>query len=147
MPFSGFSLAMKRLKTAISLGARGRQLRCLAISSAMPGEGKTTIAANLATLFAASGVRTLLVDGDVRRATLSRVLAPQAELGLVEAMHGTAALADCVVRVEDLGFDLLPISGTISPQRRRTPRRSGRPSCCSRTCRRPTTSSSSKCRH
>ncbi len=110
MPFSGFSLAMKRLKTAISLGARGRQLRCLAISSAMPGEGKTTIAANLATLFAASGVRTLLVDGDVRRATLSRLLAPQAELGLVEAMHGTAALADCVVRVEDLGFDLLPIS-------------------------------------
>jgi capsular exopolysaccharide synthesis family protein len=111
MPFSGFSLAMKRLKTAISLGARGRQLRCLAISSAMPGEGKTTIAANLATLFAASGVRTLLVDGDVRRATLSRSLAPDAELGLVEAMHGVAALADCVVRIEDQGFDLLPISG------------------------------------
>jgi capsular exopolysaccharide synthesis family protein len=111
MPFSGFSLAMKRLKTAISLGARGRQLRCLAISSAMPGEGKTTIAANLATLFAASGVRTLLVDGDVRRATLSRLLAPQAELGLIEAMHGTSALADCVVRIESQGFDLLPISG------------------------------------
>jgi capsular exopolysaccharide synthesis family protein len=111
MPFSRFSLAMKRLKTAISLGARGRQLRCLAISSAMPGEGKTTIAANLATLFAASGVRTLLVDGDVRRATLSRLLAPQAELGLLEAMHGYAALADCVVCIEGLGFDLLPISG------------------------------------
>ena len=110
MPFSSFSLGMKRLKTAISLAARGHQIRCVAVTSTLPSEGKTTIATNLATLFAMSGVRTLLVDGDVRKATLSRSLAPEAELGLVEAMQGSAKLKDCVVRVNELGLDLLPVS-------------------------------------
>jgi len=110
MPFSGFSLGMKRLKTAISLAARGHQMRCVAVTSALPSEGKTTIAANLATLFAMSGVRTLLVDGDLRKATLSRSLAPEAEFGLLEAMQGTAKLEDCIVRVNELGLDVLPVS-------------------------------------
>ena len=110
MPFSSFSLGMKRLKTAISLAARGHQIRCVAVTSTLPSEGKTTIATNLATLFAMSGVRTLLVDGDVRKATLSRSLAPEAELGLVEAMQGSAKLKDCIVRVNELGLDLLPVS-------------------------------------
>jgi capsular exopolysaccharide synthesis family protein len=110
MPFSGFSLGMKRLKTAISLAARGHQIRCVAVTSALPSEGKTTIATNLAMLFAMSGVRTLLVDGDVRKATLSRSLAPEAECGIVEAMQGNAKLKDCVVRVNELGLDLMPVS-------------------------------------
>ena len=85
-------------------------MRCVAVTSALPSEGKTTIAANLATLFAMSGVRTLLVDADLRKATLSRSLAPEAEFGLLEAMQGTAKLEDCVVRVNELGLDVLPVS-------------------------------------
>jgi polysaccharide biosynthesis transport protein len=113
MPFSGFSHGIKSLKTAISLAGRMRQIRCIAITSTMPDEGKTTIAANLATLFAISGVRTLLVDGDIRNASLSRSLAPAAKLGLLEAICGTAEVGKCIVRVNDVGLDLLPASDAV----------------------------------
>ena len=92
MPFSGFSHGIKSLKTAISLAGRMRQIHCIAITSALPNEGKTTIAANLATLFALSGMRTLLVDGDIRNASLSRAMAPAAKLGLLEAISGAAEM-------------------------------------------------------
>jgi succinoglycan biosynthesis transport protein ExoP len=111
-PFSGFSHGIKTLKTAISLAGRMRQIHCIAITSALPNEGKTTIAANLATLFALSGVRTLLVDGDLRNASLTRSLAPGSEFGVLDAMSGTVEVEQCIVRVNDAGLDLLPASDT-----------------------------------
>ena len=110
LPFSIFSHAMKRLRTSIALAARGRQLRSIAVTSTLPGEGKSTIAANLAALFAASGVRTLLIDGDMRRGSLSRAFAPDAEQGLQEVLDGECALKDCIVRVDGTHLDLLPLS-------------------------------------
>jgi capsular exopolysaccharide synthesis family protein len=110
MPFSGFSHGIKSLKTAISLAGRMRQIRCIAITSALPNEGKTTIAANLATLFAISGVRTLLVDADIRNASLSRAFAPAAQIGLLEAIAGRAEIGQCIVRANEVGLDLLPAS-------------------------------------
>jgi capsular exopolysaccharide synthesis family protein len=109
-PFSGFSHGIKTLKTAISLAGRMRQARCIAITSALPNEGKTTIAANLATLFALSGVRTLLVDGDLRNASLTRTLAPDAEHGLIDAMAGVVDVERCIIRANESGLDLLPAS-------------------------------------
>jgi capsular exopolysaccharide synthesis family protein len=110
MPFSGFSHGIKTLKTAISLAGRMRQIRCIAIASALPNEGKTTITANLGTLFAMSGVRTLLVDADLRNASLTRSLAPKAEFGLMDAIDGTAEVGRCIVRTNESGLDLLPAS-------------------------------------
>lgn len=109
MPFSAFTHAMKRLRTTLSLAARGQPLRSIAITSTLPSEGKSTIAANLASLYAAAGVRTLLVDGDLRRASLSRAFAPEAEHGLQDIIDAEQPLQDCVIRVEDGGFDILPI--------------------------------------
>jgi capsular exopolysaccharide synthesis family protein len=110
MPFTNFSHGIKMLKTAISLAGRTRHIHCLAITSALPNEGKTTIAANLATLFALSGVKTLLVDADLRNASLTRALAPTAELGLIEAISGKAGLKKCIVAANGSGLDLLPAS-------------------------------------
>jgi capsular exopolysaccharide synthesis family protein len=110
LPFSVFSHAMKRLRTAVAIAARGRQLRSIAVTSTLPGEGKSTIAANLAALFGTSGVRTLLIDGDMRRASLSRAFAPDAKQGLREAANGECELEDCIIHVEGTDFDLLPLS-------------------------------------
>jgi polysaccharide biosynthesis transport protein len=112
MPFSGFSHGIKTLKTAISLAGRTRPIRCIAVTSALPNEGKTTICSNLATLFAVSGVRTLLIDGDLRNASLTRALAPTAECGLVDAITGSAELSKCIVPANDRGLDLLPAFGS-----------------------------------
>jgi capsular exopolysaccharide synthesis family protein len=110
LPFSSFSYGIKKLKAAISIAGRARQLRCIGITSALPGEGKTTIAANLAALFAVSGIRTLLIDGDLLNSSLSRSLAPASEVGLLEAIGGEAELQNCIVRPENANFDLLPVA-------------------------------------
>jgi capsular exopolysaccharide synthesis family protein len=108
-PFSPFSDGVKRLKRAVSL-SKVPPLRCIGITSALAGEGKSTIAANLAAQFAASGVRTLLIDADVRNATLSYHLAPSAEQGILEAIKAEVGLERFVVAVESMGFDLLPVA-------------------------------------
>jgi polysaccharide biosynthesis transport protein len=110
MPFSSFSHGIKTLKSAISLAGRARQVRAIGVTSALPNEGKTTITANLATLFAMSGVRTLLVDGDLRNARLSHLLAPDAKKGLMDAVSGKAKVENCIVRAKESGLDLLPVA-------------------------------------
>jgi succinoglycan biosynthesis transport protein ExoP len=110
MPFSSFSFGIKKLKAAVSIAGRNNRLQCIGITSALPGEGKTTIAANLAALFAQSGTNTLLIDGDLMNASLSKALAPSAKLGLLEAIKGDAALNRCIVRPENASFDLLPVA-------------------------------------
>jgi capsular exopolysaccharide synthesis family protein len=112
MPFSGFSQGIKTLKTTLALAGRIRQIRCLAVTSALPGEGKTTICANLATLLAVSGIRTLLIDGDLRNASLTRALASTAEYGLIDAIIGSAGLAQCIVPANESGLEMLPAFGS-----------------------------------
>jgi capsular exopolysaccharide synthesis family protein len=108
LPFSGFSHGIKTWKTAVALAGRARPIRCLAVTSALPNEGKSTLTSNLAALYAATGTRVLLVDGDLRTGRLSQLLAPQATHGLVDAIEGTAALAECIVPVNDSGLNILP---------------------------------------
>ena len=111
MPFSGFAHGIKSLKTAISLASRQHEIRTLAITSAVPGEGKTTLTSNLASLYAAAGTRVLLVDGDLRTARLSQKLVPEATVGLVEVMEGSADLLSSIVSTGKAGPDLLPATG------------------------------------
>jgi capsular exopolysaccharide synthesis family protein len=106
-PFSRFSDGLTRVKTAISLARKAQPIRSLGVISARPGEGKSTITSNLAELFSSSGMRTLLVDADVRHSTLSQSLAPQATVGLVEVLNGTAEAGQCIVQLNDV-LNILP---------------------------------------
>jgi len=108
MPFSGFSHGMKTWKTAIALAGRARPIRSLAVTSALPNEGKSTLTSNLAALYAAAGTRVLLVDGDLRTGRLTQILAPSATCGLVDAIEGTSELTECIVPVNDSGLHILP---------------------------------------
>jgi polysaccharide biosynthesis transport protein len=64
---SALSEAFRGLRTSVLLSAAGRPPRSLTFVSAEPGEGKTTVASNLAISLAQLGKRVLLVDGDMRR--------------------------------------------------------------------------------
>jgi succinoglycan biosynthesis transport protein ExoP len=70
--------------------------RTIGVSSCMPGEGKSTVAANLAHLMALSGAKVLLVDADLRNPMLTLTLTPDAERGLIDAANNPTILADVV---------------------------------------------------
>jgi capsular exopolysaccharide synthesis family protein len=107
-PFSRFTDGVKRVKTAISLTIKANPIRCIGLSSAMPGEGKSTLAANLAGIYASSGQRILLIDADLHNSSLSRGFAPKARAGLVEVLTGLAPAEQCIVTCRD-GLDILPV--------------------------------------
>jgi len=66
----------------------------LGFTSSRPGEGKSTISANLATTFAQFGVKTLLVDADFNRSALGRMFPVESLAGLVDYLRGTATFED-----------------------------------------------------
>lgn len=109
-PFSPYSEGLKRVRTNIALAGKTRPMSCVGITSSLPEEGKTTTAANLAALYAVAGARTLLIDGDARKATLSRRLAPLAEAGVLQVLQGACELDDAVVQISHGGYDLMPVA-------------------------------------
>jgi polysaccharide biosynthesis transport protein len=91
-PFSHFSERMRSIKTALDGLAQLHPVQCIGVISAVPGEGKSTVAVNLAQAFARGGRSTLLIDADLRSAQLSRLLLSDAGYGLVELMAGSVPL-------------------------------------------------------
>ena len=107
-PRSAFSDNVGRIRTAITLADPG-PLRCLGIISALPDEGKSGVASNLAIAFAAAGRRTLLIDADIHHAELTANLVPNARLAASpeisdQVEKGTPSLVPLPGRY----FDLLP---------------------------------------
>ena len=85
------------------------------ITSAISGEGKSTIAANLAISCAMAGKKILLVDGDMRRACQRDIFGYDIHCrGLSEALAGECSWQDAVMENINSGLDLLP-AGTFPP--------------------------------
>lgn len=81
-----FSEAFRNLRSSILFRQENQELKTLIICSSLPGEGKSSIAANLAITLSQTGERILLIDGDLRRGNLSRLFEMQDKPGLSEAM-------------------------------------------------------------
>jgi capsular exopolysaccharide synthesis family protein len=82
------------------------------VTSAEPGEGKTTVSSNLALAASLAGQTVLLIDGDLRRSSLTRAVGSTAAVGLVEILLGQADPADAIHPVEALAG--VPGAGAIS---------------------------------
>ncbi len=107
-----FSEAIRTIRTHINLTDMSRTRQVLLITSSEPGEGKSSLAANLA--FAMGQLqRVLLIDADLRRATLARNFGfPPGTPGLTNVLTGGATLESAIRRVD--GVDLLG-AGTVPP--------------------------------
>lgn len=106
--------AFRSLRTAILLSTADQPPSSLLVSSTQPGEGKTTIAANLAIALAQAGHRVLVVDADLRSPSLHRLFGMRENLGLVSYLTGHQDWRS-VVRPSGLpGLDLL-LCGPIPP--------------------------------
>ncbi len=88
---SDFSEAIRSLRDAAQGGRSGEPTKVILITSCLPGEGKTTIAVNLAATCAMDGSRVLLVDGNLRRPVLHRFAGIESSTGLALALSGPAA--------------------------------------------------------
>ncbi len=113
---TGFHESMRTLRNSILLGSFDRQYRSLLVTSAAPGEGKTTTAANLAAAHAEQGKRTLLIDGDLRRPSVHRNFNLPSVVGLSNVLLGEIPWRDALVKVE--GLEDLHILPAGPPSRR-----------------------------
>lgn len=102
--------AMRAARIAVDQASGTAKSRVVGVVSALPREGKSTVSLQLARALAAQGLRTLLIDGDLRSRTLSRRLAPRAAAGLDDLIKGSANLASAMVPLEGSGLAFLPVS-------------------------------------
>ena len=109
-PFSSFTEGVRSIKVAIDLSGLTRHNRVIGITSALPNEGKSTVATNLAQLIAHAGQRVVLVDGDLRNPSLTRVLAPSASSGLIEGVSGKLSILDTVWTDPSTMLEFVPIA-------------------------------------
>ncbi|TFW15334.1 capsular biosynthesis protein [Brevundimonas intermedia] len=113
-PLSVFTEAFRALRTSITpiVSVVGEPAgRIVAVTSALPGEGKTTAAVCLTRVAARSGGRILLIDGDPRRRGVTRMLGLDPNAGLAEVLHGAASWRNLLVLDPASGAHVLPLSG------------------------------------
>ena len=96
-PGSRFSGGVRAIKAALDRGSHPDGLPMVGVVSARAGEGRSTVASELADVLAASGRRVLLVDADFGNAALSRTRASSARHGLLDVVGAGVPLAEAVV--------------------------------------------------
>ncbi len=97
----------QRLKTKIANEYKD-SAQVVVVTSAAPREGKSFVALNLALAFAGDPGRTVLVDADLRRPTVHRLIQPEASLGLSEVLRGRVGLEHALVRLKNTPLRVLP---------------------------------------
>lgn len=108
-PNTLFSEALRGVKVAADLALSHEGCKVIGMVSLLPEEGKSTISANLGLLLASIGGRALVIDADIRHPMLSRVMAPDAKIGLVDVLLYGASLQDTIHYDERSGLHMLPV--------------------------------------
>ena len=113
-PFQ-FVEAYKSLRTNLEFLSASSGCKVILITSSVPEEGKSNVAINLATTMAAGGKKVVLVDGDLRKGSLSRYLhLNRNRPGISNVVANQCTLADALVRFKNVQFTLLPV-GPLPP--------------------------------
>lgn len=110
IPGAGNSPVLEQLKLFDHRLSQFRSLqpfKRILVTSAVPGEGKTFVAVNLAITMASSSCRVLLVDGDMRRGDIGHRLGLKRKQGLIEVLEGKSNLAQSLLFVEPLNLFFL----------------------------------------
>jgi succinoglycan biosynthesis transport protein ExoP len=112
-PFSRFAEAFRTIKVGIDLYTLTQPTGAIGITSTHPGEGKSTISANLARLIAHAGGKAVLLDCDLRNPSLSRSLAPSAEIGLLDVLSGKRLLTDVLWTDPATSLTFVPMVASV----------------------------------
>lgn len=113
-PKSPVSEAYRTLRTNFQFATIKQKPKTIMVTSAVPGEGKTTTAVNMAVTMADCGIRVLLVDTDLRRPNVHRVLKMGRGPGLADVLRGNAELSS-VIRKTSVENMWVISSGRVPP--------------------------------
>jgi polysaccharide biosynthesis transport protein len=107
-PYSRFAETLRNIRALSDIAQQKSGAKVICVISSVPGEGKTTVATNLAVVARHSATRVLVIDADFHRRSLTENIAPDAQVGLKEALVEPKALSKYVIRNERLDLDVLP---------------------------------------
>ncbi len=107
--------AFQSLRTALILASRGPSCQILQITSAVPAEGKTTVAWNLAKVFATAGSKVLLIDADLRKPRIHRLINAKNVRGLTSVVLGERELDEVIHHQADVPNLDIVTSGPLPP--------------------------------
>lgn len=108
-PKSQVSEAFRAVRTALYFNTQGKNHSVIQVTSPTPGDGKSTLAANLAVSIAQSGKRVLLVDADMRRPTQHTTFGITAKEGFASVLSGQSQWTDVMYECEEIeGLTIMP---------------------------------------
>ena len=108
-PLSRLSETVRTLRVSIQMAEIEKSPKVVQVTSALPGEGKTTTSLMLATSFSGSGLKTLIIDADLRNPSVSRYFGLQKEIELVDVLLDQADPESAVQFDELHGLWVLPV--------------------------------------
>ena len=113
LPKSITAESYRSLRTNIQYSSIDKQVKTLVVTSSNAGEGKSTVAGNLAYTFFQNGKRVLIIDCDIRKPSLHRKFNVSNEEGLTDVLVGTSKLNNVMKKIDDNLY--LLTTGTLPP--------------------------------
>ncbi len=101
---TGFGESVRLLRLRVEKELEEKQRKVILISSAIPGEGKTTVSVNLAISMALKGKKVLIIDCDMRNPTVGKALQIKNTAGMAEYLTTNASVRDIIsgTKIENL---------------------------------------------
>ena len=109
-PMSAFTEALRVLRTVIVYSKLDLSTRVVAITSAVPDEGKTTISVCLARVAAMSGQKVVVVDCDLRKQSINDIVDANTEVGILHVLAGEKSWREVIVHDPASEADILPVA-------------------------------------
>lgn len=111
-PMSAFAEALRVLRTVIVYSKLDFSVKVVAITSALPDEGKTTISMCLARVAAMSGQRVVVVDCDLRKQSINDVVDIETDVGILQVLAGEAPWRAAIVQDPASDAHILPVAAS-----------------------------------
>lgn len=111
-PMSAFTESLRVLRTVIVYSKLDLSSKVVAVTSALPDEGKTTISMCLARVAAMSGQRVCVVDCDLRKQSINDVIDIETDVGILQVLAGEAPWRSAIVRDPNSEAHVLPIAAS-----------------------------------